>query len=143
MKRILVIEDEAPIRDNILDMLEMEGFVVAGADNGQTGLDLVPEFRPDLIFFLAGADPYERDQLGGLNLSVEGLQERGRIVVGEARKLKIPLVVLLAGGYAIDVEDTVSIHLNTIKTAQKIHRRYSIKIREPVPSSTGQEDEPA
>lgn len=49
MKRILVIEDETPIRDNILEMLELEGFEVAGADDGRAGLDLVPAFQPDLI----------------------------------------------------------------------------------------------
>jgi len=82
------------------------------------------EFQPDLIFYLAGADPYEKDQLGGLRISKEGLLERGRIVIGEARRLKIPIVVLLAGGYAFDVEDTVQIHLNTIKTAQRMKRKY-------------------
>jgi len=82
------------------------------------------EFQPDLIFYLAGADPYEKDQLGGLKISKEGLLERGRIVIGEARRLKIPIVVLLAGGYAFDVEDTVQIHLNTIKTAQYMKRKY-------------------
>lgn len=82
------------------------------------------EFQPDLIFYLAGADPYEKDQLGGLKISKEGLLERGKIVIGEARRLKIPVVVLLAGGYAVDVEDTVQIHLNTIKTAQRMKRKY-------------------
>jgi len=102
---------------------------------------LYKEFRPDVVFFLAGADPYERDQLGGLNLSVEGLKERGRIVVGEARKLKIPVVILLAGGYAFDVEDTVGIHLNTIKTAQKIHRRLFFKIPKTAPAPPGKEEQ--
>lgn len=82
------------------------------------------EFEPDLIFYLAGADPYKNDQLGGLNLTLEGLKERDRLVIGGARKLHIPLVILFAGGYAHDVEDTVAIHLNTIKVAQKLQRRY-------------------
>ncbi len=82
------------------------------------------EFEPDLIFYLAGADPYKNDQLGGLNLTLEGLKERDRLVIGGARKLHIPLVILLAGGYAYDVEDTVAIHLNTIKEAQKLRRKY-------------------
>jgi len=80
------------------------------------------EFRPHLVFYLAGADAYQRDQLGGLDLTMEGLIERDRIVIGEARALDIPLVVLFAGGYAFDVDDTVAIHLNTIKTAQKMLR---------------------
>ena len=82
------------------------------------------EYKPDLIFYLAGADPYEDDQLGNLRLTMEGLIERDRIIIGEARRLGLPLVILLAGGYAKDVADTVSVHLNTIKTAQRIQRKY-------------------
>ncbi|MCJ7582419.1 MAG: histone deacetylase, partial [Candidatus Aminicenantes bacterium] len=75
-------------------------------------------FLPDLIIYLAGADPFEKDQLGSLKLTKEGLIERGSLIIGEARRRKIPLVVLLAGGYAFDVQDTVAIHLNTIKVAR-------------------------
>jgi len=82
------------------------------------------EYKPDLIFYLAGADPYEDDQLGNLRLTMEGLIERDRIIIGEARRLGLPLVILLAGGYAKDVADTVSVHFNTIKTAQRIQRKY-------------------
>jgi acetoin utilization deacetylase AcuC-like enzyme len=82
-------------------------------------------FQPDLVFYLAGADPYEKDQLGSLRLTHEGLRERDRIVIEEARKLRLPVAVLFAGGYASDVRDTVSIHLNTIKIAQKVQRKYS------------------
>jgi acetoin utilization deacetylase AcuC-like enzyme len=85
---------------------------------------LYREFEPDLILYLAGADPYEGDQLGGLRLTQEGLEERDRIIIGEALKLDIPIAVVLAGGYAADVGDTVSIHLNTIKTAQSLFRKY-------------------
>lgn len=85
---------------------------------------LYEEFRPDLVIYLAGADPYEKDQLGNLRLTLEGLKERDRIVIGEARNLHLPVAVLFAGGYAFDVIDTVSIHLNTIKVAQKIQRKY-------------------
>jgi len=83
------------------------------------------EFQPDLVFYLAGADPYKKDQLGGLKLTLEGLKERDRIVIEEARRLHVPLLILFAGGYAYDVEDTVAIHLNTIKVAQKIQRKYA------------------
>jgi acetoin utilization deacetylase AcuC-like enzyme len=83
---------------------------------------LMEEFQPDVVFYLAGADPYEKDQLGGLLLTLEGLKERDAIVIGSARMQKIPMVILLAGGYAMDVADTVAIHLNTIKVAQGIHR---------------------
>jgi len=81
------------------------------------------EFKPDIIFYLAGADPYQNDQLGGLKLTMEGLKERDKWVVGQARELGLPLVILLAGGYAYDVEETVTIHFNTIQLAQKIHRK--------------------
>jgi hypothetical protein len=58
-------------------------------------------------------------------LTIEGLKERDRIVIEEARKLHLPVVVLFAGGYAYDVRDTVSIHLNTIKVAQKIQKKLT------------------
>jgi len=83
------------------------------------------EFQPDIVFYLAGADPFEKDQLGGLRLTKDGLKERGEIIIGQARRLKIPVAVLLAGGYAHDVQDTVAIHLNTVKVAQKMHRRFT------------------
>lgn len=78
------------------------------------------EFQPDLVFYLAGADPFEKDQLGGLQLTLDGLMERDRVVLGQARKLKLPVVILFAGGYAYDVMDTVTIHLNTIIMAKKV-----------------------
>lgn len=90
---------------------------------------LYTEFKPDIVFFLAGADPYEEDQLGGLKVTMEGLRERDRIIIEEARKLHIPVVVLFAGGYAFDVSETVEIHLNTIKVAQKIQKRYRYRKR--------------
>ncbi len=80
---------------------------------------LYAEFRPDLVIYVAGADPYRGDQLGGLDMTIGSLRERDAIVIVEARKLKIPVAIVLAGGYASEVEDTVAIHLNTIKTAQK------------------------
>jgi acetoin utilization deacetylase AcuC-like enzyme len=83
------------------------------------------EFRPDLILYLAGADPYEKDQLGGLLLSKTGLKERDRVVMEGARRLRIPIAVVLAGGYASEIEETVEIHLNTIRVAQRIQRIYS------------------
>lgn len=86
---------------------------------------LYQEFKPDLVFYLAGADPYEHDQLGNLKLTFEGLKERDRVVIEEARKRRIPVAVLLAGGYAYDVADTVSVHLNTIKVAVKVQQKYS------------------
>lgn len=85
---------------------------------------LYETFKPDVVFYLAGADPYEKDQLGGLKVTFDGLKERDSIVIQGALQLKIPVVILFAGGYAFDVMDTVEIHLNTIKMAQKLKRKY-------------------
>jgi acetoin utilization deacetylase AcuC-like enzyme len=85
---------------------------------------LFREFKPDLVLYLAGADPYEEDKLGSLRLTKEGLRERDRIVIDEARALRIPVAIVLAGGYAVEFEDTVAIHLNTIKVAQRAQKRY-------------------
>ena len=75
--------------------------------------------RPQCVFYLAGADPYEDDQLGGLRLTKEGLRERDRVVIDAVRREGVPLVVALAGGYARRVEDTVAIHAATIAEAKK------------------------
>jgi len=86
----------------------------------QEGLDKsLAEFQPHLIFFLAGADPYGEDQLGGLRLTLEGLARRDRLVFQKAQAKKIPVAVTLAGGYARRVEDTVLIHINTIRIAKE------------------------
>jgi len=82
------------------------------------------EFRPDLVLYLAGADPYEKDQLGGLALSKAGLKERDKLVIENARRLGIAVAVVLAGGYAADIRDTVDIHLNTVRIAQRVQRIY-------------------
>jgi len=77
----------------------------------------LPAFQPDLIFYLAGADPYREDQLGGLALTLEGLRERDRIVFSMAREYNTPVAVTLAGGYARNVEDTIAIHVGTVRAA--------------------------
>ncbi len=81
------------------------------------------EFQPGLIYYLAGADPYAKDQLGGLDLSRTGLMQRDHLIIESARIRRIPMVVVLAGGYAFDIEDVADIHINTIKTARKIDRK--------------------
>ena len=73
--------------------------------------------RPDCVFYLAGADPYEDDQLGGLRLSKDGLRARDRLVFDTVRRASTPLVVVLAGGYARHVDDTVTIHAATVEEA--------------------------
>jgi acetoin utilization deacetylase AcuC-like enzyme len=71
--------------------------------------------KPELVLYVAGADPYREDQLGGLALSIEGLKLRDRLVFELARESGAATAVTLAGGYAVKVEDTVTIHCNTAK----------------------------
>ncbi len=68
-------------------------------------------FDPDIIFYVAGVDPYEMDRLGGLNITKEGLKKRD-IMIRDFMKDK-PLVIVLAGGYAMDTKDTVDLHVQT------------------------------
>ncbi len=75
---------------------------------------------PDLIFYVGGADPYREDQLGGLALTMEGLQKRDRLVFEHARRRGIPVASTMAGGYARRVVDTVRIHVNTIVAARDV-----------------------
>ena len=80
----------------------------------ERGLDLsLREQRPELVYYVAGADPYARDQLGGLSLSLDGLGERDRRVFSACREVGAGVVVVLAGGYAMDLADTVTIHTRT------------------------------
>jgi len=70
---------------------------------------------PELMVYVAGADPFAGDRLGGLAVSKAGLVERDRLVIAAAREKDIPLVTVLAGGYAVDVDDTVDIHVSTLR----------------------------
>jgi acetoin utilization deacetylase AcuC-like enzyme len=76
--------------------------------------------KPDMLFYVGGADPFCEDQLGGLKLSKGGLKRRDRQVFVEAHERGIPVVSTLAGGYARRVEDTVQIHINTIVAAREV-----------------------
>ena len=73
--------------------------------------------EPDLIVYLAGADPFEDDQLGNLKLSKEGLRERDRLVLRTMREAGVPVAIVPAGGYARQIVDTVDIHVATIEEA--------------------------
>ncbi len=81
---------------------------------------IVSDFKPELIMFVAGADPYKDDQIGGLSLSKEGLKKRDEFVYNQAKNFAVPIAVVLAGGYAYNKEDTVEIHYNTIETGLKL-----------------------
>ena len=75
--------------------------------------------RPDLVVYLAGADPHERDRLGRLKLTFEGLERRDVMVLEACREAGIPVAITIAGGYGIDVRETVSIHLATVRIARR------------------------
>ncbi len=76
------------------------------------------DFSPQILFYVAGADPYREDQLGGLSLTMDGLARRDALVFDYARRNGAPAAITLAGGYARQIEDTVSIHVNTILAAR-------------------------
>ena len=75
---------------------------------------------PELLWYLAGADPYQHDLLGGLALTLDGLRERDRMVFAAARRAGVPVAVTLAGGYAERSSDTVTIHANTVAAAAQV-----------------------
>jgi acetoin utilization deacetylase AcuC-like enzyme len=78
------------------------------------------QFQPDALCYVAGADPYREDQLGGLALTIEGLKQRDLKVFQIARAHGIPVMVTYAGGYARQVDDTVTIHSNTVLAAKEV-----------------------
>lgn len=75
---------------------------------------------PQLVFYLAGADPYRGDRLGGLELTLGGLRRRDRLVFEAAREASVPAVAVLAGGYAHRIADTVKIHVATVEEALRV-----------------------
>jgi acetoin utilization deacetylase AcuC-like enzyme len=87
------------------------------------------DFRPDILFYLGGADPFCEDQLGGLRLTKSGLKSRDKGVFQLARGRNIPVATTLAGGYARRVEDTIRIHANTTLAAQEVMAQYPARSR--------------
>lgn len=79
-------------------------------------------FQPDLVMYIAGADPYRKDRLGGLDLTIAGLRERDRLVMKSICERNAAVAVTLAGGYAQNVDDTVAIHCNTVRAAAEVFR---------------------
>jgi acetoin utilization deacetylase AcuC-like enzyme len=80
--------------------------------------------QPDIVFYLAGADPYEGDRLGRLKLTVDGLRERDRFVFDICAAQRIPVAVSMSGGYAPDVDAIVTIHVNTIREASRSAQQW-------------------
>jgi len=86
--------------------------------------ELDRRFTPGLVIYLAGADPFERDRLGRLKLSFDGLEARDRRVFDFAWQRRIPLAFAMAGGYARDIAETVQVQLGTFKVAFEYSRRW-------------------
>jgi acetoin utilization deacetylase AcuC-like enzyme len=82
--------------------------------------NLIKKHRPDLVIYLAGADPFKKDRLGGFLLTKQGLMDRDVYVLRLCAKLSIPVAIVLGGGYAPDIDDTVEIHLNTVRVVNRL-----------------------
>jgi acetoin utilization deacetylase AcuC-like enzyme len=91
---------------------------LAALDSGLS--EVFARSQPDLVIYLAGADPYAGDRLGRLNLSFAGLEARDRRVLTACRDRSIPVALAMAGGYARPIEDTVTIHATTVLAAKHI-----------------------
>jgi acetoin utilization deacetylase AcuC-like enzyme len=74
---------------------------------------------PDLVIYLAGADPHEADRLGRLRLSWDGLARRDAMVLTACREVGIPVAITIAGGYGHDIETTVEAHVRTVRVARE------------------------
>jgi len=83
-------------------------------------LPRVFEHRPEIVFYLGGADPFAGDKLGRLSLSAAGLRARDEMVLGACRERGVPVATVMSGGYAADINDTVEIHCNTIRAAKEV-----------------------
>jgi acetoin utilization deacetylase AcuC-like enzyme len=92
----------------------------------ELNLPSVLEHRPDIVFYLAGADPYAGDKLGRLALSIAGLRQRDEFVLRSFYEHEIPLVTVMSGGYGENISDTIEIHCNTIRVARKVYDEVAI-----------------
>lgn len=82
---------------------------------------------PDIIFYLGGADPFEKDKLGRLSLTMDGLMRRDETVLQFAKEKHTPIITVMSGGYALDINDTVEIHVNTIRAVKKVFYKNQVE----------------
>ena len=87
-------------------------------------VELDSRFRPDAVFYLAGADPHEGDRLGRLKLTYDGLLARDRRVFEWAWARRLPLALSMGGGYGHDIATTVQVQMNTFYIAAEYWRRW-------------------
>ena len=83
-------------------------------------LPAVLRSKPEIVFYLAGADPYQNDKLGRLALTIEGLRQRDEFVLRECYQREVPIVTVMSGGYGKDITDTIEIHCNTIRMVKEV-----------------------
>jgi acetoin utilization deacetylase AcuC-like enzyme len=86
--------------------------------------ELERRFDPGLVLYLAGADPFEGDRLGRLALSFDGLEARDRRVFDWAWQRRIPLAFSMAGGYGLNIDETVQVQMNTYRVALEYWRKW-------------------
>ena len=101
---------DVPLDDGTDDDAYLAALAPAVAESFDRG-------RPDLVFYVAGADPYEHDRLGRLRLTKQGLFDRDRLVLDAARAAGVPLAIVLGGGYSADLDAIVDIHAATMLMA--------------------------
>lgn len=89
----------------------------------QDGVDRAfASFSPDLVFYLAGADPYYGDRFGRLTLTKRGLKQRDLAVLSACQSRQLPTVIVMGGGYAPRIDDIVDVHLGTIMATTRVFR---------------------
>ncbi|MBK6357245.1 MAG: histone deacetylase [Betaproteobacteria bacterium] len=108
-------KEESDLDIELPDGCSDDAYLLQLAHGLDTAFDLA---RPDLVIYLAGADPYHDDRLGRLSLSFDGLAERDRHVFTRCREHGTPAAIAMAGGYARNIDDTVRIHATTIRMAR-------------------------
>jgi acetoin utilization deacetylase AcuC-like enzyme len=104
------VDIELPDRTNDTDYLE----------SLTDALPAVFDWEPDLVFYLAGADPYVNDKLGRLAVSIDGLRMRDELVLNECFRREVPIATVMSGGYGKEINDTIEIHCNTIRTLKQV-----------------------
>uniref|UniRef100_A0A7C4CBN6 Histone deacetylase n=1 Tax=candidate division WOR-3 bacterium TaxID=2052148 RepID=A0A7C4CBN6_UNCW3 len=102
---------------------------------------ILDQHKPEMVVYVAGADPYRDDQLGSLRLTKRGLALRDRIVIEGCHKRGVPVAPVLAGGYALKTEDTVDIHTNTARECLRVLGQLPPRAEEAVDTSNSRKEE--
>ena len=108
-------KEESDLDIELPDGCSDAAYLLHLADGLNTAFDLA---RPDLVIYLAGADPYQDDRLGRLGLSFDGLASRDTMIFDRCKASRLPVAIAMAGGYARQIADTVRIHCTTIRLAK-------------------------